>query len=180
MWRNLLLTYCWWNNRLRCLSISLDSGILNPRHSLLTKRLWLANLNMAPLQRDLGWRFSCFLIGLEGYYHFQCTCSVSRHYLWYRIASLVPLPSHQPLGPSKMDDLSDINFLAMIEGQDYEKSLQKIVSRFHSYQRSHLNTIFYQNKVKLRLNSKFCTQGFTQLHFMPLEVLAIIEGVQKD
>ena len=45
----------------------------------------------------------------------------------------------------------------VIEGQDYEKSLQKIVSRF----------------------SKFCTQGFTQLHFTPLDVLAIIEGVQK-
>ena len=28
------------------------------------------------------------------------------------------------------------------------------------------------------VNPKFCTQGFTQLHFAPLKVLAII-GVQK-
>ena len=46
-----------------------------------------------------------------------------------------------------MDDLSDINFLAVIEGQDYEKSLQKIISRFHSYKISYLDTIFHQNKL---------------------------------
>ena len=31
-------------------------------------------------------------------------------------------------GPSKMEDLQDINFLATIEGQDYEESLRKIIS----------------------------------------------------
>ena len=29
---------------------------------------------------------------------------------------------------AKMDELKDINFLATIEGQDYEESLRKIVS----------------------------------------------------
>ena len=29
---------------------------------------------------------------------------------------------------AKMEDLQDINFLATIEGQDYEESLRKIVS----------------------------------------------------
>ena len=33
-----------------------------------------------------------------------------------------------------MEELSDINFLAVIEGQDYEKSLQKIVSVFRLFQ----------------------------------------------
>ena len=78
-----------------------------------------------------------------------------------------------------MDDLSDINFLAVIEGQDYEKSLQKIVSRFLSYQRSPLKHYFPSKQTRLSVSSKLCTQGFTQLHFMPLKVLAIIEGVQK-
>ena len=40
-----------------------------------------------------------------------------------------------------MEDLSDINFLAVIEGQDYEKSLQKIVSGFHLYLISQLHKI---------------------------------------
>ena len=33
-----------------------------------------------------------------------------------------------------MEELGDINFLAIIEGQDYEKSLQKIVSLIYLFQ----------------------------------------------
>ena len=32
-----------------------------------------------------------------------------------------------------MEELADINFLAVIEGQDYEKSLKKIVSNSFVY-----------------------------------------------
>ena len=45
-----------------------------------------------------------------------------------------------------MEDLSDINFLAVIEEQDYEKSLERIVSRLLSYLRSYLDDVFYLNK----------------------------------
>ena len=49
-----------------------------------------------------------------------------------------------------MEELSDINFLAVIKGQDYEKFLQKIVSVFRLFQvsirmhRFHLGDKFKQ------------------------------------
>ena len=44
-----------------------------------------------------------------------------------------------------MEELADINFLAVIEGQDYEKSLKKIVSTSFIYLQSILAWIFRQS-----------------------------------
>ena len=76
----------------------------------------------------------------------------------------------------RMEELQDINFLATIEGQDYEESLRKIVSIFYSF---HSKLNFTQQGLRSFDQCLFPSQGFTQLHFTPLETLAIIEGVQK-
>ena len=44
-----------------------------------------------------------------------------------------------------MEELADINFLAVIEGQDYEKSLKKIVSTSFIHFQSILAWIFRQS-----------------------------------
>ena len=76
-----------------------------------------------------------------------------------------------------MEELQDIMFLVIIKGQDYEELLRRIVSSFNSPLR------FSQFLIITMLGCKYISpislQGFTQLHFTPLEVLAIIEGVQK-
>ena len=77
-----------------------------------------------------------------------------------------------------MEDLNDINFLAVIEGRDYEHSLKKIVSIL-SFVHFHVFHSYLQGNEGISTNSRiFGSQGFTKFHFTPLEVLAVIEGIQ--
>ena len=84
-----------------------------------------------------------------------------------------------------MEELKDINFQALIEGQDYEKALRKIVSRSTIF---HTQTHTYSQVIKVRIRMlKMLTiflkvrsfQGFSSFHYTPLEVLLAIEQCQK-
>ena len=63
-----------------------------------------------------------------------------------------------------MEDLQDINFLAVIEGQDYEESLPKIVSILFFFIPPKLNFPFVGSRQ--RFDGILCLVGFysTALH----------------
>ena len=78
-----------------------------------------------------------------------------------------------------MEELSDINFLAVIEGRDYEHSLKKIVSISIFHPVLFVLEAVYRETGDHQLDPlNFDPQGFTKFHFTPLEVLAVIEGIQ--
>ena len=52
--RNQLLTYCYLNNRLRCLSISSACGILNPPHSLSHKTSVIGQFKYGAFTKESG------------------------------------------------------------------------------------------------------------------------------
>ena len=54
MRRNQLLTYCYLNNRLRCLSICSICGILNPRHSLSRKTSMIGQFKYGTFIKESG------------------------------------------------------------------------------------------------------------------------------
>ena len=90
--------------------------------------------------------------------------------------------------------MEEANFLAVIEDQDYEAALKKIISiSFHILTLLTLLEAQYhvQMQIILRpvcpriqmLQNAFSTtlsfQGFSTYHFTPLEVLVVIEGCQR-
>ena len=82
-----------------------------------------------------------------------------------------------------MEELRDINFQALIEGQDNEKALQKIVSiifhcRMCTYSQLMEVCIWMLEMSMTFLNPRSC-QGFSSFHYTPLEVLLVIEQCQK-
>ena len=76
----------------------------------------------------------------------------------------------------KMEELAGINFLCVMEGQDYERALSKIVSEYLIFSLS-LKIDLFLKKLLSNVLNKF--QGFSKYHFTPLEVLIVIEGIQK-
>ena len=82
-----------------------------------------------------------------------------------------------------MEELKDINFQALIEGQDYERALCKIVSTiFHTQTRTYSQLIKVHIQM-LKMSTIFLNarsfQGFLSFHYTPLEVLLVIKQCQK-
>ena len=75
-----------------------------------------------------------------------------------------------------MEELAGINFLCVMEGQDYERALSKIVSKMFYFLYITSNRSILK-KLPFNIPNKF--QGFSKYHFTPLEVLIVIEGIQK-
>ena len=90
---------------------------------------------------------------------------------------------HQEKDASSIGELKDINFQALIEGQDYESALHKIVSTIF-----HTRTCTYSRLIRVRIRTlKTSTiflnvrsfQGFSSFHYTPLEVLLVIKQCQR-
>ena len=78
-----------------------------------------------------------------------------------------------------MEKLREINFQAILEGQDYEKHLKKIVSIAVSsaFERA---ALFYQKQTHSNMHLYlFLSQGFSSFHFTPFEVLLVIDQCEK-
>ena len=73
-----------------------------------------------------------------------------------------------------MEDLNEINFQCIIEGQNYEESLKKIVSVLVLFLLWVSKDLFLT-----KINEWYFYQGFSKFHYTPMEVLAVIESIQK-
>ena len=77
-----------------------------------------------------------------------------------------------------MEELAEINFIAAMEGQEAERAMAKIVSFMPKMSKLNIQ-MRTQYKDNFKKNASHSWQGFTKYNFMPLEVLAIIEHIQK-
>ena len=87
-----------------------------------------------------------------------------------------------------MEQLAEINFIATLEGQEEERAMAKIISTLFAMLQSYCTRssmlpykfpIFKHSNASFHSHSHFFKQGFTRFNYTSLEVLAIIEHVQK-